>query len=215
MRILIAAFAFVLTLTASAFSAEELPIMLGIDMSFIPRWSSVSLSNANTPYISVNNTSYNSLGFGLFCDFKYIRVDFGYQVNDTAPNSSSYSNGTQTYNVNDTNNYSVQNLSLQILGKYPIQIIDSISIWPAMGFEYNSVIFKGHDGTNELTNTYGNMNTAFIKIGAGADIKISENFYFEPMILFGWAMDDSSIYLYNMTASSYKIDFSFGAAYKF
>ena len=215
MKILIAAAVFVLSITASAFSADELPIMLGVEMSFIPRWSSVSLSNANTPYINANNTGYDSLGFGLFCDFKYIRVDFGYQVNDTAPNSSSYSNGTQTANINDTNNYSVQSISLRILGKYPFQIIDTISIWPALGFEYNSVIFKGHDGTNELTNTYGDMNTAFIEVGAGADIKISENFYLEPMILFGWAMDDASLYPYNMTASSYKIDFSIGAAYKF
>ncbi len=195
--------------------ADELPIMIGVDLGVIPQWTSLSVSNTPSAPLITTSTSIDYLQIGCFFDFEYLRVDLGYQINDTEPNISKYSNGSQVTNYNDTNNFSQQNIMLQILGKFPIEITESFHIWPAMGFEYNTAIFSGHDNTNEITNTYGDMNTFYIKVGVGADIELSSNFYLEPMILFGWSLDNSVLHSLGITSANYIINVNVGAAYKF
>lgn len=204
-------------IAASLYAADGGSFMLGFDAKFLPTWTSVAFSNASPAIVEKMEYQMNFMGFGVFADFKYLRVNAAYEFSIGNPGVNITTNDKVLTNFNDTNGYAQQQINLQVLGKMPIELSDSFSIWPAVGFAYNIVLFSGYKGTNELTNTYGDMNGITALAGLGADIKLFENVYLEPVVLLGWN-HMANMFTKSMMEMNFfdmYIDASLGLAFKF
>ncbi|MGA2142634.1 MAG: ankyrin repeat domain-containing protein [Brevinematales bacterium] len=212
---------------------KGLQMMAGLDMAFTPVFSYATFN----PPFSINDTNdttafTGALSFGAFFDATYFRVDFSYQFTVLQPFESVNTNGAFSTNFT-TNNFSDTLINIQILFKYPLAVADGFEIWPAAGLEYSLELFSGSYGTNSITNAYNNNSHFYLKLGAGANIKVADNIYIVPMILFGYDLDpspyvDGSAFQnafgmnlpefmndWNASWADWKLDFNIGVAYKF
>ncbi len=64
-------------------------------------------------------------------------------------------------------------LNLSILGKYPIEFTDNISLFPAIGTDYQMVLDTG------------DYSALWFKFGTGMDIAVSDAMFIRPMLLYG------------------------------
>jgi hypothetical protein len=81
-------------------------------------------------------------------------------------------------------------LKLGLLGKYPIALSDALTLFPALGIEYDVVLSAKIDGTkvddvDGMDMKSGDFSALWIKAGAGLDVQLTEKLYFRGEALFG------------------------------
>jgi len=74
-------------------------------------------------------------------------------------------------------------LNLSLLGKYPIELTDNISLFPAAGIDYQQVLSM-KVGEADITDS-GDNDALWFKFGAGMDIALSDAIFIRPMLLYG------------------------------
>lgn len=173
----------VFVLTAGSLFA----VSAGFNVGLTPMWMNTEISNGFMgPYNWTFTGSQNYINIGGWVDFDYVRLTVSYEGSLGTESDGLLTNGASVTNGLVTTN-STTYINLELLGKLPIKISDGFNIWPAIGLEYAICLFDGFTTTNTLTNLNNNdRNDFFLKAGVGADIKIGENIYLAPVVMFGW-----------------------------
>jgi len=74
-------------------------------------------------------------------------------------------------------------LNLSLLGKYPIELADNISLFPAAGIDYQQILSM-KVGEEDIADV-GDNDVLWFKLGAGMDIALSDAIFIRPMLLYG------------------------------
>jgi hypothetical protein len=79
--------------------------------------------------------------------------------------------------------FSLVNLNIGLLGKYPFAINDTLSFFPLLGIDYQ-VTLSAKQGDNEVDEP-GDFSALWIKFGGGVDYSITESLYLRLDALYG------------------------------
>ncbi len=174
----------------------------GINTGFYPMWSGYSMEDTENIF-GVDMTTKQSMDFdanyymntGFFIDLMFLRFDIGYgfvlSTNTAATGTiSTTASGIPIPIFAATNrmimSYSYSYLSLSLLFKIPPSSTGPVSLWPALGVEYDFALTYNINGLNMMTNKDANLNNFWILAGGGMNIKLAEHFSIIPTILFGY-----------------------------
>jgi opacity protein-like surface antigen len=130
----------------------------------------------NIGIANVNVTMpYNAFGVYGFFDATYVEVSasLGFGSGDSKSNSPYFSSSS----------YSFTGLSFGLLGKYPININDKITLFPAAGIEYQAVLSLKVDG--EKLDDAGDLSHLWFKFGGGLDYNLTDSLYLRGTLLYG------------------------------
>jgi len=104
------------------------------------------------------------------------------EVNGAKQNGvTNYANETTTMNIG-------------VLGKYPVSLLEKLTVYPAAGIEYLICMGGMVDSTTYLNGGFGNerdwtdadeFNNLWIKLGAGADYQFGSKMFARAQILYG------------------------------
>ncbi|MCL2181113.1 MAG: hypothetical protein FWB83_08295 [Treponema sp.] len=118
-------------------------------------------------------------GFGVFgfVDAVYAEVSAGYYFGAVDIKGTGILSGGTFITMDFTS------VSLGILGKYPFSFGENMSVWPALGIEYNAVLSAESGGyTLQDASDFSHL---WIRFGAGLDYAISHKMYIRGTILYG------------------------------
>jgi opacity protein-like surface antigen len=120
---------------------------------------------------------WNAFGAYGFFDATYVEVSA----------SLLFGSGTLTILQDDLSNYSLDfsftSLNFGLLGKYPININDKITLFPALGIEYQAVLSAKVDG--ESFDEAGDLSALWFKFGGGLDYNLTDKLYLRGTLLYG------------------------------
>jgi len=108
--------------------------------------------------------------------------------------------------------WSFMALNLSLLGKYPIELTDNISLFPAAGIDYHKVLSM-KVGEKDIADA-GDNDALWFKLGVGMDIALSDAILIRPMLLYGirqankWESKEGSALL------GHGLTFSIGIGFK-
>jgi outer membrane protein W len=126
-------------------------------------------------------TPYSGGGIYGFFDATYVEVSMGYFFG-TATFKTSSEIGGSSYSSEDK--LKIQSLNFGLLGKFPIKINDSFSLFPLLGIEYKYVIsLAAEDGSTP--GDAEKISSFWIKAGVGGDISLTDNVYLRLNLLYG------------------------------
>lgn len=170
----------ILIAAATSFAAA-LDMSAGAGATF--SLASTSTDFEKGSYSSDEKSSASLIGFKGFFDATYAEADLGmnFSVSDK-------------YDGEDTK-MSYTNLTMGILGKYPIAL-GSVTVFPLAGFEYDLNLIAKNDGeTVDKSDLDGDekssLNQFWLKAGIGADVAINEKLYVRPTALFGYKLNSA------------------------
>lgn len=85
--------------------------------------------------------------------------------------------------------WTLSSLNLGLLGKYPIALSDALTLFPAVGIEYQVVLSAKVDGETVKNkggdDAAGDFSALWIKAGVGLDVQLTSKLYFRGEALFG------------------------------
>jgi hypothetical protein len=149
---------------------------------------------------SDSKSTYFGFGIDAFFDAKYVVASIGF---DWITPSWDGEAEDKSYNY----------LSLGLLGKYPIALSETISIAPAVGFEYQMFLNVGDSKRADVPDALLDVLDNFaLKFGAIADFTITGNLYARAGLLgaFRLAHKDS-----DPADSAFGADINIGVGYRF
>jgi hypothetical protein len=113
-------------------------------------------------------TLFVDLGGGafMFLDATFAELSVGYTVGRTFTRTKSGGQTTEDW-------VALSVLDVDLLGKYPFNVNDRISVFPLLGVNYQYAFSSGDE------------NTRMIRLGAGMDFKVTEKLYLRPQLLSG------------------------------
>jgi len=240
-----------------SFKKQGFPVMIGFQLSAIPVWSGSSFDNTsdlslfkatsipNSESGEISGSDYTEAELyssaTVFIDLKYVRIDTGIGFSLGAPDiineTVNFALNSPPFNTNltrvTTNNVQSMTFTSGILLKYPIEIAEGFSIWPGAGVEYHYILYSETNGLNAIANDYNRRDSWWLKGGIGADIRLSEDWYLTPSIVYMYDLTPVPYYdtqnfrnYYGVSLSDYISDMnltvyiwdlviSIGAAYRF
>lgn len=168
-------------LAFSAFAQMEMSAGLGYEFQAFSINTKASIMGG----LQMNgklSTSYSNI-FAFF-DATYVEATLGMQFIGGKNTSTVKIDGLGT--ISETvDNPSMTNLAIGVLGKYPFEITPAISVFPALGFEYDlNIAAEGKDDMS--SDEKAELNMFFIKAGVGADFAVTEKIYLRPSVLFAY-----------------------------
>jgi hypothetical protein len=83
-------------------------------------------------------------------------------------------------------NISLTSLNFGLLGKYPININDKMTLFPAAGIEY-SMVLSAKAGGASYSNA-GDFSALWIKFGGGLDYSLTDKLFLRGTLLYGIRM---------------------------
>jgi hypothetical protein len=89
---------------------------------------------------------------------------------------------TKTGNVENTS--SLTNVDIALLGKFPIEIGDSLSIFPLLGVDYQATL-SVKDKNGKEADSPGDFSALWVKAGAGLDFSLTDSFFLRFEALYG------------------------------
>jgi len=132
-------------------------------------------------YGTEGGTEMPYLGFGV-----YLYLDINYAEFSVGIGSGNLGIVPTGVFINEMNIYKLTTNSLYVsaLGKYPIKLNNSLTIFPALGFDYN-IIISLKQGNTTYTNA-SDFNTFWINGGFGLDFSYDNSFnYIRLTALYG------------------------------
>ncbi|MDR1468555.1 MAG: hypothetical protein LBT00_04615 [Spirochaetaceae bacterium] len=83
-------------------------------------------------------------------------------------------------------------LNISLLGKYPFALSDKLTLFPAVGIDYEVVLGAKFDGetyqNEDGDDAPGDFSALWIKAGAGLDVSLTEKLYFRGEALLGFRL---------------------------
>jgi len=128
-----------------------------------------------TPY-------YIGIGIFGFFDIKYAEASLGFFRSNGTFKIKSESDLVQSDNLI----ISYMGIDIGILGKYPIEANNHLSLFPLLGIDYRMIFFakgEARDSTDGINP--GDFSALWIKLGAGMNFVFNEKFYFKGNALYG------------------------------
>jgi len=186
-------------LTGGVFAQFSMSAGLGGDFGVAMR--SVPKDHGDSPKPLIGG------GFNVFFDATYAMFKVGMFIGG---NSEEYGPTT----VKQTNTY----LSFGLLGKYPINLGSSFSLFPMLGFEYNLILSEKTDSTTykraDMSSHASDLDMFIIQLGLGADIDLTKSIYLRPSLLWGvdLNMNESEK---NAKVFKHKLDVGIAFGFKF
>lgn len=121
-----------------------------------------------------------------FLDATYAELSFG--VSGGAGKMKYTMEGGGQSQTSDSD-WSITNLNIGLLGKYPFAISDRFTVFPLLGIDFLAALAaKDEDGDDFFEgsdNKTGDLSALWFKLGAGADFSITEKFYARLGLLYG------------------------------
>jgi len=138
-------------------------------------------------------------GFGVFFDATYGEAGIGITFAGGNPKvwMEDKDNEDDTSYTNKNTSYSMTFLNISVLGKYPISLSESASLYPAFGIDYHICVAGETEATiNGDTHTSkwdgkdnnqdaGDNSHLWLKFGAGLDYGLSEKLFLRAQALYG------------------------------
>ena len=143
----------------------------------------------STSSISVKQPYFGGGIFGFY-DATYLELTFGFY------GGTGKATTTETGQPDTESGFSVMNLNIGLLGKYPFTINEKIAVFPLLGAEF--IICLSDD------------NALWLKAGAGLDFTLTPKTYLRFESLYGFALID---YAYNPFVS-HGLTVNLAAGYK-
>jgi hypothetical protein len=164
---------------ATAVYAQDFSLSAGAGGLFVIDFSGGVKHDAN------NSNTYPYFGGGGFAyfDATYAEVSVGFFVGNGYIVSKVNGNETKTP-------WTLSALTIGLLGKYPIELSDALTLFPAVGIGYDMVLSaKNKDGKplyeKAGQDASGDFSALWLKAGAGLDVALSDKFYLRGEALFG------------------------------
>jgi len=79
--------------------------------------------------------------------------------------------------------FRLQSLHLGLLGKFPIQLSNNLTLFPAVGIDYQ--MYSSLKQGNTIYTNAGDFSSLWFRFGGGVDVGINESMYFRGTILYG------------------------------
>ena len=126
---------------------------------------------------SGSSTSFSNFGAGAFgfVDATFVELALGFMRGRVNLNAFDMDMGLGQMNFSE----SFTAFTVSLLGKYPFEAGNAVSIFPALGIEYKAFISTG-DGFGAPPS---NKNTFRIKFGAGGDFNVNERVFVRAVVL--------------------------------
>ncbi|GHV00421.1 hypothetical protein FACS189483_10500 [Spirochaetia bacterium] len=183
------AFAIMMVAVVMGTSAFALDLSAGIGGLFTADFTDTfSTDDLTKDAFKDNYEDYQLLGggFNLFFDATYAELNIGMAFGSRG---SLYKDATEDSKVGGKYAINTTALRIGLLGKYPIAITDTITLFPLLGLDYEIVLGMQQDG-NDLTKSPYNLKTAdygalWFKLGVGGDIALTDRLYLRPEFLYG------------------------------
>jgi hypothetical protein len=162
-------------LTASGVFAQGIGLSAGIGGYFGSDFGGgveVGGSKTETPY-------FGGGGFAFF-DAKYAELSFGVLGGALTAKTE-----------NEDLSYSLVNLDIALLGKFPIAVGNSLTVFPLLGIDYQvTVSLKDEDGNEYegfggVDGVPGDFSALWFKFGGGLDYAITSKLYLRFEALYG------------------------------
>jgi opacity protein-like surface antigen len=184
-------------------------------------------------YFDTDELSFAGGIWGFF-DATYVEADmsliftsYGQTVKmPNLPNLSSSLNGPQKHR------YTITQMNLTILGKYPISLNDKLTVFPLLGIDWQIALYN-NDGQlyedfkivkamgYDVPNLGEFWNCFWIKTGVGADYSITNNLYVRGEFLYGIKLnskndtDNARYWAENLKGVANGPSVKFGIGYRF
>jgi hypothetical protein len=127
-----------------------------------------------------------------FLDVTYAELSFGISGGGgKLKMTAKYSGLSGTYEAD----WSITNLNIGLLGKYPIAINERFTVFPLLGIDFLAALSAKDEDGNDLLDGLnalggsdykaGDLSALWFKLGGGADFSITEKFYARLGLLYG------------------------------
>jgi hypothetical protein len=126
----------------------------------------------------------------VFFDATYAEVDVGLFAGGGTMKAEMERKDLVGVGLTSEMDYSVMGLDIGLLGKYPIAMSDSLTVFPLLGIAYRVMLsLKDEDG-NQTENENGNENPGdysalWFRLGSGLDYSLSDKLYLRGEALYG------------------------------
>jgi opacity protein-like surface antigen len=171
----------------TAYAAPEFRLSAGLGGDFQLGWMSMKYDPEYPEYGAKNSTtSLLGGGFLAFFDATYAELDVG--MNFITQKQEDADEG-----------YTVTSLTIGLLGKYPIALGEKLTLAPMVGFDYDMWLsYKATDGDDDPykraddDDDAADMDSFWIKVGAGADFALTDAIYLRGTLLWGFKLNNKS-----------------------
>ncbi|MDR2659235.1 MAG: porin family protein [Spirochaetaceae bacterium] len=176
MKKVLALFLCMMTCGAALF-AQDLEMSVGGGLMLQPVFGSTKYKSTEK-----DTDDYSGFGAGLnvFFDATYVEVNLGL-IFANEKSDKDNEKGTDT-----------SNLFFGVVGKYPISLNESLSLFPFFGFDYRITLGASVDGTKFPDDVAKAFDALSLVFGAGVDYDINENLYLRGEFGFGITFNTKS-----------------------
>jgi opacity protein-like surface antigen len=123
----------------------------------------------------------------LFFDATYAELSFGLFGGSGTVTQEQTTNNKTTSTTNAT---SLTGLDIGVLGKYPIALGGSLTVFPLLGINYRAVIAAEYAGAEVLNP--GDSSALWFKFGGGLDYAITANVFLRANFMYGFRLATKS-----------------------
>jgi len=181
-----------MTVFAAGMFAQEIEFSAGLGGVFSMSFTNYLLTQNgkdvyeaggfNPDYLDRIQTGF---GFFGFFDAVYFMATIGFNFNDILPVNSDLQRARYDLNVKETLN----EFSIGLFGKYPIDIGGGLNLFPILGFDFRIALdyeYKmGGRRENDDKDAAEFFSTIWFKLGAGLDIPIADKIYLRTILMYG------------------------------
>jgi len=140
---------------------------------------------------------YSGFGGYAFFDATYAELSVGYFSSKLKPKIKASAKMFGTEIPIDPETYAsiptvkIQSLNIGLLGKYPVAIMDNLTLFPLLGIEYQAALsVKDVDSGEEYRNkddkkAPGDWSSLWFKAGVGMDLSFTDQLYLRLGVLYG------------------------------
>jgi hypothetical protein len=178
---------------AAAVSAEDIAMSAGGGLFFGSDFGGgANYSGNNADIIGYNQFATPLYGWGLhaFFDYEYVETGLSFYWGGGRWNQIDDDGKTP---IHDASTFSI---NIDVLGKYPVDIMEKMRGFPILGLGYHMVLW----GEGGLTKSWGgaeafdggkgvpkafDLSALWIKFGGGFDYTISDRIYIRPELTYG------------------------------
>lgn len=164
-------------------AAEGNRTSAGLEVSYLPG----VLENQTVNYLGAEmagDFSFSAASVRAYVDFTYAIISVGYRsaVSDVTVKTSSGGSS-----VSSTGSFSLSQVELRALGKYPIRL-GSFTITPMAGAEYTSSLEGSVDGIAFSSQNKSDYSDFSLLGGMGAEFTVSQSMYVRPSFIVGYSL---------------------------
>jgi opacity protein-like surface antigen len=122
--------------------------------------------------VQLTEIPWDAIGIYGFFDAAYAEVSA----------SLGFGSGTVEFLGNNVGLFSFTSLNFGLLGKYPFYINDKITLFPAVGIEYQAVLSAKLEGDEKKP---GDFSVLWFRFGGGLDYNFTDKLYLRGTFLYG------------------------------